>query len=175
VGAAAAFGVVELLVAAAPSVTVQLVALAALGAVAVTFAAGVNSALQLAVAPEMRGRVMALYSVVFTAEDRPNVGLTVVFYEAIGENKKLLRVVVPLGVLLPTGLGLKIDDQDVGNAPFLKCGKRGCVAEVVLQDEVIAKLKQGTNAMFIIFDTPEAGIGIPVSLQGFTDAFASLK
>jgi invasion protein IalB len=110
-----------------------------------------------------------------TAEDRPNVGLTVVFYKAIGENKKLLRVVVPLGVLLPTGLGLKIDNQDVGNAPFLKCGKRGCVAEVVLQDEVIKKLKKGQTAMFIIFDTPEAGIGIPVSLQGFNDAFASLK
>ena len=106
---------------------------------------------------------------------RPNVGLTVVFYKAIGEDKKLLRVVVPLGVLLPTGLGLKIDGQDVGNAPFLKCGKRGCVAEVVLQDEVIAKMKTGTTAMFIIFDTPEAGIGIPVALQGFGDALANLK
>ncbi len=110
-----------------------------------------------------------------TAEDRPNVGLTVVFYKAIGEDKKLLRVVVPLGVLLPTGLGLKIDGEDVGNAPFLKCGKRGCVAEVVLQDQVISKLKTGQNAMFIVFDTPEAGIGIPVSLQGFTDAFSGLK
>jgi invasion protein IalB len=110
-----------------------------------------------------------------TAEDRPNVGLTVVFYKAIGEDKKLLRVVVPLGVLLPTGLGLKIDGQDVGNAPFLKCGKRGCVAEVVLQDEVITKMKKGTTAMFIIFDTPEAGIGIPVALQGFGDALANLK
>lgn len=110
-----------------------------------------------------------------TAEDRPNVGLTVVFYKAIGEDKKLLRVVVPLGVLLPTGLGLKIDGQDVGNAPFLKCGKRGCVAEVVLQDEVITKLKKGQTAMFIIFDTPEAGIGIPVALQGFGDALANLK
>ena len=110
-----------------------------------------------------------------TAEDRPNVGLTVVFYKAIGEDKKLLRVVVPLGVLLPTGLGLKIDGQDVGNAPFLKCGKRGCVAEVVLQDEVINKMKAGGTAMFIIFDTPEAGIGIPVSLQGFGDALANLK
>jgi invasion protein IalB len=110
-----------------------------------------------------------------TAEDRPNVGLTVVFYKAVGEDKKLLRVVVPLGVLLPTGLGLKIDNQDVGNAPFLKCGKRGCVAEVVLQDEVIAKMKTGGTAMFIIFDTPEAGIGIPVSLQGFGDALANLK
>jgi invasion protein IalB len=110
-----------------------------------------------------------------TAEDRPNVGLTAVFYKAIGEDKKLLRVVVPLGVLLPTGLGLKIDDQDVGNAPFLKCSKRGCIAEVVLQDEVINKLKTGTNAVFIIFDTPEAGIGIPISLQGFGDALSSLK
>jgi invasion protein IalB len=110
-----------------------------------------------------------------TAEDRPNVGLTVVFYKAVGEDKKLLRVVVPLGVLLPTGLGLKIDGQDVGNAPFLKCGKRGCVAEVVLQDEVIAKMKKGQTAMFIIFDTPEAGIGIPVALLGFGDALANLK
>ncbi len=110
-----------------------------------------------------------------TAEDRPNVGLTVVVYKAIGEDKKLLRVVVPLGVLLPTGLGLKIDDQDVGNAPFLKCSKRGCIAEVVLQDEIIKKLNTGKNAMFIIFDTPEAGIGIPISLQGFSNALDSLK
>ncbi len=41
---------------------------------------------------------------------------------------------------------------------------------MVLQDEVIAKMKTGSIAMFIIFDTPEAGIGIPVSLQGFGDA-----
>ena len=110
-----------------------------------------------------------------TAEDRPNVGLTVVFYKALGEDKKLLRVVVPLGVLLPTGLGLKIDNQDIGNAPFLKCSKKGCIAEVVLQDEVIKKMMGGGTAMFIIFDTPEAGIGIPVSLQGFGDALANLK
>jgi invasion protein IalB len=110
-----------------------------------------------------------------TAEDRPNVGLTVVFYKAINEDKKLLRVAVPLGVILPRGLGLKIDDQDVGNAPFLRCSKRGCIAEAVLQEEIIKKLKTGKNAMFIIFDTPEEGIGIPISLQGFGDALASLK
>jgi MFS family permease len=65
VGAAAAFGVAMLLVAAAPTVPLQLAALVPLGAVSVTFAAGVNSAMQLAVDPVMRGRVMALYSVVF--------------------------------------------------------------------------------------------------------------
>ncbi len=65
VGAAAAFGAAELLVAVAPTIELQLAALVPLGAVSVTFAAGVNSALQLAVEPAMRGRVMALYSVVF--------------------------------------------------------------------------------------------------------------
>jgi len=65
VAAAAAFGIAELLVAVAPTVELQLLALVPLGAVSVTFAAGINSSLQLAVEPSMRGRVMALYSVVF--------------------------------------------------------------------------------------------------------------
>ena len=110
-----------------------------------------------------------------TAEDRPNVGVTVLLFRAIGENKKLLRVTVPLGVLLTQGLGLRIDGQDVGNVPFLSCSRRGCVAEAVLEDEIVAKLKKGETAVFIIFDTPEAGIGIPVALQGFSEALASLK
>ena len=65
VGASCAFGVLMLLAAAAPTLPLQLAALVPLGAVSVTFAAGVNSALQIAVEPGMRGRVMALYSVVF--------------------------------------------------------------------------------------------------------------
>jgi MFS family permease len=63
--AAILFGVFEAAAAAAPSLPLQLVALAGLGAVSVTFAASVNSSLQLAVDPAMRGRVMSLYSVVF--------------------------------------------------------------------------------------------------------------
>lgn len=110
-----------------------------------------------------------------TAEDRPNVGLTVIFLKSVEGNKKLLRVVAPLGVLLPTGLGLKIDNADVGHAPFLKCGKIGCLAEVVVDDELAGKLQSGKQAVFIIFQTPEVGIGIPISLDGFSKAMASLK
>jgi MFS family permease len=65
VASSAAFGAIMLLAAAAPSLPAMLALLVPLGAVSVTFAAGVNSALQLAVDPLMRGRVMALYSVVF--------------------------------------------------------------------------------------------------------------
>ncbi|MGN6254404.1 MAG: MFS transporter [Solirubrobacterales bacterium] len=64
-GGALAFGVAALLSAAMPSLAFEVPALMLLGAAAVTFAATINSTLQLAVSPEMRGRVMALYSVVF--------------------------------------------------------------------------------------------------------------
>ncbi len=59
------FGVAQLIAAAAPTVGFQALALVPLGAASVTFAAGVNSSLQLAADGPLRGRVMALYSVVF--------------------------------------------------------------------------------------------------------------
>jgi MFS family permease len=65
VGASFLFGVLLMAAAAAPTLPLQMAALVPLGAVSVTFAAGINSSLQIAVDPEMRGRVMALYSVVF--------------------------------------------------------------------------------------------------------------
>jgi MFS family permease len=65
VGASALFGASALIAAAAPSLPLAMLALVPVGAVSVTFAAGVNSTLQLDADPAMRGRVMALYSVVF--------------------------------------------------------------------------------------------------------------
>jgi MFS family permease len=62
---ALAFGVAALLAALMPTLAFEVPALMLLGAASVTFAATINSTLQLAVTPEMRGRVMALYSVVF--------------------------------------------------------------------------------------------------------------
>ena len=62
---ASLFGFAQLMAAAAPSEVVQILVLVPLGAASVTFAAGVNSSLQLASDGPLRGRVMALYSVVF--------------------------------------------------------------------------------------------------------------
>jgi MFS family permease len=64
-GAAIAFGLLVLVLAGAPSTALAALALVPVGAASVVFAASINSALQLAVEPAMRGRVMALFSVVF--------------------------------------------------------------------------------------------------------------
>jgi MFS family permease len=63
--AALGFGALSLAAAAAPTLAVELPVLALLGAATVTFAASINSYLQLQVRADMRGRVMALYSIVF--------------------------------------------------------------------------------------------------------------
>ncbi|MDE1566825.1 invasion associated locus B family protein [Aquabacter sp. P-9] len=109
------------------------------------------------------------------AEDRPNVGLTVIVLKTADQKSRLLRVLAPLGVLIPSGLGLKIDDQDVGRAGFVRCLPNGCVAEVVMDDALVNRLRNGKQATFIIFQTPEEGIGIPLSLNGFGPGFDALK
>ncbi len=109
-----------------------------------------------------------------TAEDRPNVGITVIVLKTADKKTRLMRVVAPLGVLLPSGLGLKIDQADIGRAGFVRCDPRGCVAEVIMDDKLIDKLKTGKTATFIIFNTPEEGIGFPMSLKGFGEGYDKL-
>jgi invasion protein IalB len=109
-----------------------------------------------------------------TAEDRANVGLTVIVLKTADQKSRLMRVVAPLGVLLPSGLGLKIDQADIGRAGFVRCLPNGCIAEVVMDDELIKKLRTGKSATFIIFQTPEEGIGFPMSLAGFGEGYDKL-
>jgi invasion protein IalB len=123
--------------------------------------------------PGAQGEQCALIQSV-TAEDRANVGLTVIVLKTADQKSRLMRVVAPVGVLLPSGLGLKIDQADVGRAGFVRCLPNGCVAEVVMDDNLIKQMRTGQTATFIIFQTPEEGIGFPMSLKGFGEGFDKL-
>jgi invasion protein IalB len=108
------------------------------------------------------------------AEDRPSVTLVIIVLKTADGKSRLLRVVAPLGILLPSGLGLKIDQTDIGRAGFVRCLATGCVAEVVMDDNLITQMRGGQAATFIVFQTPEEGIGIPVSLNGFAAGLDAL-
>jgi invasion protein IalB len=45
---------------------------------------------------------------------------------------------------------------------------------VIMDDNLVKQLRGGQTATFIIFQTPEEGIGIPVSLKGFGDGLDKL-
>jgi invasion protein IalB len=108
------------------------------------------------------------------AEDRPEVGLSVVVLRTADNKAEILRVLAPLGVLLPNGLGLNVDGKDIGRAYFVRCFQDGCYAEVILEQQLLETLRSGEAATFIVFQTPEEGIGIPVDLNGFGEGFAAL-
>jgi MFS family permease len=89
-GSALLFGLAELGAAAAPTLLAQALILAPLGAASVTFAAGVNSSLQLAAGDALRGRVMALYSVVFLGSTPIGAPIIGVLAEFAGPRAGLL-------------------------------------------------------------------------------------
>ena len=108
------------------------------------------------------------------AEDRPNIGLTVILLRTADKKSRIMRVIAPPGVLLPSGLGLKVDNTELGRAGFVRCVPNGCVAEVVMDDNLLNKLRTGQSATFIIFQTPEEGIGFPISLKGLGEGLDKL-
>jgi len=123
--------------------------------------------------PGAQGPQCALMQYV-VAESRSNVGLSVIMLKTADGKAKLLRIITPLGVLLPSGLGLKIDDEDIGRAGFVRCVAEGCLAEVIMEDVLLNKLRRGQQATFIVFVSPEDGIGIPISLSGFSAGYDAL-
>ena len=43
-----------------------------------------------------------------------------------------------------------------------------------MDDKLLNQLKSGSNATFIVFNTPEEGIGLPLALAGFGQGFEKL-
>ncbi len=110
-----------------------------------------------------------------TAQDHPGLSaVVIVLRSAENPGGKILRVVVPLGILLPAGLGLRIDDADIGRTGFMRCISTGCVAEVVMDDALTNKLRVGDTAFFVVFQNSEEGIGLPVTLSGFSAGIDAL-
>jgi invasion protein IalB len=119
------------------------------------------------------------------AEDRSDVGLSVVVLKTADRKARILRVLAPLGVLLnpfqPTdgGLGLIVDGKDLGKTQFVRCFSDGCYAEVALTDDLLKIMRAGSTAVFWIRDQPKSDkkderIGIPVELKGFAQGYDAL-
>jgi invasion protein IalB len=107
-------------------------------------------------------------------QERPNLVLVVIVLNTADRKARLIRVIAPLGVLLPPGVGLRIDDADAGRLSFLQCLPNGCVAQLAMDETILEKLKNGKTATLGIFQTPEQGVGVQAPLAGFKEAYEQL-
>jgi invasion protein IalB len=86
--------------------------------------------------------------------------------EASGEARKIVRLIVPTGLLLQEDLQLKIDDGKAEPAKFVYCAPDACVSQIVGSDAFMAALKKGRNLTVtavgqntqpVVFQFPLAG------------------
>jgi invasion protein IalB len=71
--------------------------------------------------------------------------------------------------------GLKaLKPPTVRRAGFVRCLPNGCVAKVGMDDKLLGQLRTAKTATFIIFETPEEGIGFPLSLNGIGEGYDKL-
>jgi invasion protein IalB len=102
------------------------------------------------------------------AEDRENVWLNAyAFSPTDGDGATLLSILVPLRVILTRGLGLRIDNADLIVFDFITCSVEGCLASIVLTDALATALRDGSEALFVVYFEDRLGIGVPISLVGF--------
>jgi invasion protein IalB len=85
--------------------------------------------------------------------------------------KTLLILSVPIGVLLPAGLRLQIDDAKPQGVTYTICFPTSCVARMEVDDEMIAKLKAGNKMVVSVLDAEQKAVSFPITLAGFTKTF----
>lgn len=88
--------------------------------------------------------------------------------------KPLVIVSLPLGVYLPPGVLIQVDDKKPIRIPIEVCDPAGCRAGFPLNEEVQAAFKAGLTAKVTVQDATGQQATVPLSLKGFTAALNAL-
>jgi len=91
------------------------------------------------------------------------------------DGKPGLYATAPLGVSLPHGIQLQIDDGKAVRFGYRHCNTNGCLGALALSDELIEEMKGGKQAVITIHSGAQKPVSIAVSLQGFTAGFTALR
>jgi invasion protein IalB len=89
--------------------------------------------------------------------------------------KLILRVLAPVGVLLPRGLGLKLDDADIGSTGFVRCWPYACIAEVDIDKNLQDQFVAAKQATFFFAVAEDEMRGLPINLDKLGDGIAALQ
>lgn len=109
------------------------------------------------------------------ADDRPEVGLSVVVLKTADRKARILRILAPLGVLLKDGMELYVDNNNIGRAYFTRCFSEGCYVEVEIDEDLMRILRAGKNAVFALREAVDQDrVGIPIELSGFGEGYDAL-
>jgi invasion protein IalB len=113
--------------------------------------------------------------VCFTGRDgRIESGMPVVaavLIEPEGEPRKILRVMLPLGVSIQPGMRIIIDQGQPMTGAYVACLGNGCMAEYEASNELIGQLKKGVGLVVQGFNGAGDPIVHVIPLSEFAKAY----
>jgi len=84
-------------------------------------------------------------------------------------------VQLPLGLNLPDGAKLQVDDGKATNLPIQTCEARGCYASSPIAPDLLAVLKSGKQLKVSFQNLAKETITIPMPLTDFAAAYDKIK
>ncbi|RDI56773.1 invasion associated locus B family protein [Microvirga subterranea] len=98
--------------------------------------------------------------------------LAMALYDVKGpQSQKIVRFVMPLGLLLQPGLRFTVDQGQPTPGRYVMCLPNGCFAEAQVKDDFIAALKKGANLNVSVQNQLGREITFAVPAAGFAKAF----
>ena len=92
-----------------------------------------------------------------------------------GPEQPAAVLTVPLGVFLPVGMEIKVDEGEPTRLAYQVCNQGGCLAAMPLTDGRLELFKAGSRATVSFQDGRRQPVSVPVSLSGFTAGFEALR
>jgi invasion protein IalB len=102
---------------------------------------------------------------------QPMVGA--VLMEMEGEPRKILQIMLPLGILLPRGTRVLIDNDEQGAMvlPIVVCAGGGCMAQIDANADLVNKLKNGRSLFVQAYSMQQAVFTLALPLTDFAKAY----
>jgi invasion protein IalB len=90
--------------------------------------------------------------------------------EQAGEEKKLFRVTLPLGMQLPQGTRMLLDKEQPMQGRYIVCLPNGCMADFDVTPDFVAKLKKGQQIVLQGINLPGQAASYMLPLADFAKA-----
>lgn len=71
----------------------------------------------------------------------------VALIEQQGEEKRLLRITLPLGMQIPPGTRLTLDSEQPASAAYVTCVPNGCMADFEINSNFVDRMKKGQQLL----------------------------
>jgi invasion protein IalB len=87
----------------------------------------------------------------------------------------VVLLTLPLGISLPPGISLQVDQHTPFKFPVERCEPTGCRAGIKLDADRLDTFKTGTDAKVTFHDANRQPVTLPLSLKGFNAGLRALK